>query len=166
MSNLHDPGNAWTDERVALLRKLWAEGLAARDIAAALGGGITKNAAIGKAHRIGLEGRRRMAPRALTPRPPKPKPAPRPALPPLPPRAFAEPRTVARAASSFSSTGPVRFMRASAHACRWPLDDEPSATMLVCGAPIAGDTTCPAYCAHHAKLAKNPVQPPKRRLRL
>src|SRR5476649_1611887 len=47
---------SWTDERVALLTKLWADGLSASQIAAELGG-ITRNAVIGKVHRLGLSGR-------------------------------------------------------------------------------------------------------------
>ena len=46
----------WTDERVELLKKLWADGLSASRIAAELGG-ITRNAVIGKVHRLGLSGR-------------------------------------------------------------------------------------------------------------
>ena len=48
---------SWTDERVALLRKLWDEGLSASRIAAELAGGVTRNAVIGKVHRLGLSGR-------------------------------------------------------------------------------------------------------------
>ena len=44
---------SWTDERVELLKKLWADGLSASQIAAELGG-ITRNAVIGKVHRLGL----------------------------------------------------------------------------------------------------------------
>src|SRR5512134_1496608 len=47
---------AWTDERVELLKKLWAEGLSASQIASRLGG-VTRNAVIGKVHRLGLSGR-------------------------------------------------------------------------------------------------------------
>ena len=47
---------AWTDERVARLSKLWAEGLSASQIAADLGG-VSRNAVIGKVHRLGLSGR-------------------------------------------------------------------------------------------------------------
>ena len=46
----------WTDERVELLKKLWADGLSASQIAAELGG-VTRNAVIGKVHRLGLSGR-------------------------------------------------------------------------------------------------------------
>ena len=48
---------SWTDERVDLLSRLWLEGKSASQIAAALGGGLTRNAVIGKVHRLGLAGR-------------------------------------------------------------------------------------------------------------
>ena len=47
---------SWTDDRVATLTKLWADGLSASQIAAELGG-VTRNAVIGKVHRLGLSGR-------------------------------------------------------------------------------------------------------------
>lgn len=47
---------SWTDERVEILKKLWAEGLSASQIAAQLGG-VTRNAVIGKVHRLKLSGR-------------------------------------------------------------------------------------------------------------
>ncbi len=43
----------WSEERVAELKRLWATGLSARQIAEQLGG-VTRNAVIGKAHRLGL----------------------------------------------------------------------------------------------------------------
>src|SRR6478672_5168326 len=46
----------WTDERVELLKKLWLEGHSASQIAKQLGG-VTRNAVIGKVHRLGLSGR-------------------------------------------------------------------------------------------------------------
>src|ERR1700753_1247832 len=46
----------WTDERVDLLKKLWLDGLSASQIAKQLGG-VTRNAVIGKVHRLGLAGR-------------------------------------------------------------------------------------------------------------
>ena len=48
----------WNDERVELLRKLWAEGLSASQIAAQLGG-VSRNAVIGKVHRLKLSSRGR-----------------------------------------------------------------------------------------------------------
>lgn len=47
---------SWTDERVELLKKLWGEGQSASQIAKELGG-VTRNAVIGKVHRLGLSNR-------------------------------------------------------------------------------------------------------------
>jgi len=47
----------WTDERVEQLKQLWTEGLSASQIARQLGG-VTRNAVIGKVHRLGLQQRR------------------------------------------------------------------------------------------------------------
>src|SRR3981081_234422 len=67
----------WTDDRVELLKKLWADGLSASQIAGELGG-ITRNAVIGKVHRLGLSGRAQSpsssAPRARKPRATAPPP--------------------------------------------------------------------------------------------
>ncbi len=103
---------SWTDERIETLRKLWENGLTASQIADELGG-VSRNAVIGKAHRLGLKSRpspvksgddnaapakpapKAAAPeRAAPPRAPAPKPAPRAAEPPAPrpePRAEAPP---------------------------------------------------------------------------
>ena len=62
---------SWTDERVELLKKLWADGLSASQIAAELGG-ITRNAVIGKVHRLGLSGRAKSH-LSAAPRPRKPR---------------------------------------------------------------------------------------------
>jgi GcrA cell cycle regulator len=47
----------WDEPRMELLRSLWVSGETARTIAERLGGGITRNAVIGKAHRLGLTGK-------------------------------------------------------------------------------------------------------------
>ena len=47
---------AWTDERIKQLRQLWSEGQSASKIAEKLGG-VTRNAVIGKIHRLGLSNR-------------------------------------------------------------------------------------------------------------
>ena len=72
---------SWTEERIEELRKLWGEGLSASQIANTLGG-VSRNAVIGKIHRLGLSGRvktprspARRAPAAV--RPAKPKTQPR-----------------------------------------------------------------------------------------
>ncbi|HEY4200900.1 MAG TPA: GcrA family cell cycle regulator [Devosiaceae bacterium] len=59
---------SWTDERVELLKKLWMEGLSASQIAAELSDGVTRNAVIGKVHRLKLSARAKpsSAPRPRT----------------------------------------------------------------------------------------------------
>mgnify|MGYP000876625713 CR=1 FL=1 len=51
---------SWTDERIELLRKLWTDGLSASQIAGELGQ-VTRNAVIGKVHRLGLAGRAKVS---------------------------------------------------------------------------------------------------------
>jgi GcrA cell cycle regulator len=46
----------WTEERVERLKELWSQGMSASEIAQILGD-VTRNAVIGKAHRLGLSGR-------------------------------------------------------------------------------------------------------------
>ncbi|HUF57180.1 MAG TPA: GcrA family cell cycle regulator, partial [Thermohalobaculum sp.] len=62
---------AWTDERVETLKEMWNEGMSASQIAKALGG-VTRNAVIGKVHRLGLSNRGASAGAA----PPAPEEAP------------------------------------------------------------------------------------------
>src|SRR5215207_9206903 len=47
---------SWTDERIERLKKMWADGATASQIADELGG-VSRNAVIGKAHRLGLDAR-------------------------------------------------------------------------------------------------------------
>ncbi len=56
----------WTDERVELLKKLWADGLSASQIRGPKLGGITRNAVIGKVHRLGSPAAPRARPRRRT----------------------------------------------------------------------------------------------------
>ncbi|MBN7787198.1 GcrA cell cycle regulator [Ponticoccus gilvus] len=69
---------SWTDERVELLKKMWTEGQSASQIAKELGG-VTRNAVIGKVHRLGLSNRAGGAPVAEAKPAPKPEPAAKPA---------------------------------------------------------------------------------------
>jgi GcrA cell cycle regulator len=97
---------SWTDERVELLKKMWGEGQSASQIAKELGG-VTRNAVIGKVHRLGLSNRAGSAGAAkaeakakpaakptVEAKPTKPaaKPAPKPAPAPEPAPAAAEQR--------------------------------------------------------------------------
>ena len=101
---------SWTDERVELLKKMWGEGQSASQIAKELGG-VTRNAVIGKVHRLGLSNRASgtsTAKAEAKPKPaakaePKPKPAPktepaRPEPPQQPKKEAAQPSVPARKA--------------------------------------------------------------------
>ncbi|MEP3688374.1 MAG: GcrA family cell cycle regulator [Sulfitobacter dubius] len=80
---------SWTDERVETLKKMWGEGQSASQIAKELGG-VTRNAVIGKVHRLGLSNRTAAAPAAAAAKPePKAKPAA--------PKAEAKPKPAAKA---------------------------------------------------------------------
>ena len=82
---------SWTDERIERLKKMWHDGATASQIADELGG-VSRNAVIGKAHRLGLEQRpspvkpgeekeaRKPAPAPAAAAPAKPKTEPEPAL--------------------------------------------------------------------------------------
>ena len=63
----------WSDDRVEQLKKLWEAGLSASQIAAELGN-VTRNAVIGKVHRLGLSGRAK-SPSSAAPRQRKARPA-------------------------------------------------------------------------------------------
>ena len=81
---------SWTDERIAKLKEMWEGGATASQIAEDLGG-VSRNAVIGKAHRLGLKARpspvKEKEKPAPTPTPVAARPAPRPA-PEAPPRAW------------------------------------------------------------------------------
>lgn len=91
---------SWTDERIEQLRNMWEKGLTASQIADELGG-VSRNAVIGKAHRLGLKSRPSPVKavekvskpvKAAMPKPAAPAAAPRPAAPVAPRPAAAAPR--------------------------------------------------------------------------
>lgn len=90
---------SWTDERVETLKRMWAEGQSASQIAKELGS-VTRNAVIGKVHRLGLSNRAGSADKAEVEvdlsSALRPEPAPK-AEPPAPPRAEPAPRPAAAA---------------------------------------------------------------------
>ena len=71
---------SWTDDRVELLKKMWGEGQSASQIAKELGG-VTRNAVIGKVHRLGLSNRTATTTASATAAAPKPEPKAKPAAP-------------------------------------------------------------------------------------
>ena len=151
----------WTDERVETLKKLWLDGLSASQIAKQLGG-VTRNAVIGKVHRLGLSGRAAPSHPSRTtfkaPRPPRPisMPAPRPRS--LAPRAHAV--SPQRAGPFVELPGTATVLTLGAHMCKWPIGDPSSNDFTFCGRR-AGEGDGP-YCADHARLAYQPPQGKKK----
>jgi GcrA cell cycle regulator len=117
---------SWTEERIDRLKKMWQDGATASQIADELGG-VSRNAVIGKAHRLGLEarpspvkpGEEKEKPAAAAAPAPKPAPAERPAPKPVAAAPEAErpaPAQPARSARSsqelqYRSIGPGGFVR-------------------------------------------------------
>lgn len=128
---------SWTDERVETLKRMWGEGQSASQIAKELGG-VTRNAVIGKVHRLGLSNRvggkdeeeeaspAVAAPVAAAPRAePAPRPeaaAPRPAE---PPRPAAAPAAAPASAIPASNVTPLPLRKAIIPAGQ-PLPPQPS----------------------------------------
>jgi GcrA cell cycle regulator len=150
----------WTDERVEILKKLWLEGLSASQIAKQLGG-VTRNAVIGKVHRLGLSGRATPSQPARTSfRTPRP---PRPAISALSHRR-AEPRhEVARIAPRpidyVEAPGTATVLTLGAHMCKWPIGDPATAEFTFCGRRSTDEGP---YCIEHARVAYQPPQARKK----
>lgn len=135
---------AWTEERVELLKKLWAEGLSASQIARSMGD-VTRNAVIGKVHRLGLSGRattsRSERPRRAT----IPKPTPKPVV--------HEPEIVTEATLANGEFATV--MTLNQNMCRWPIGDPGSNDFHFCGQSTDGGSP---YCDAHERMAYQPAQ--------
>ena len=104
---------SWTDERIEQLRSMWEKGLTASQIADELGG-VSRNAVIGKAHRLGLKSRPSpvKANEKKKAAPAKPKPAPKPAAKKAAPKPAA-PKPAAPAAPAQPTTPPASRQDAS-----------------------------------------------------
>ena len=150
---------SWTDERVELLKRLWADGLSASQIAAELGG-VTRNAVIGKVHRLSLSGRAKQtgtAPRPHRARAPR---APRVQRPmtigntALKVQRAPQPRRLA-AAEDVVVPIPLRtsLLALGEKTCRWPIGDPTEEDFSFCG--HAPRDTGP-YCEYHARVAYQP----------
>jgi GcrA cell cycle regulator len=164
------PSPEWPDARVAAVARLWAEGCTAAQIAAEIGGGLTRSAVIGKVHRLGLPARergarpkpgagkiiaptpvrvaKRPAPRAAPATEAKPAPVPTPpvAAPAIVPAAPVDGGETALVASIFDLVEGQ---------CKWPL------AAGFCGRPSVGGKS---YCAHHALRSvdlRRPLRPPR-----
>lgn len=161
----------WTDERVEQLKKLWAEGLSASQIAGRLGG-VTRNAVIGKVHRLGLSGRattsrmksHRARPRAASATPPKRAVRSRfgsvgnPIVHALfRPDAEAYVVPVEELEIPLAERKTIQMLTESS--CRWPIGDPQTPDFHFCNR-----TKIPGlpYCEHHARRAFQPPQPRRR----
>lgn len=147
----------WTEDRVGALTKLWLEGQSASQIAKALGGGVTRNAVIGKVHRLGLSGRAAPSqPARTTYRPTRPRAtAPAPAQPSAPRRIeAAQPRPVTppRPEPAPELPGTATVMTLGAHMCKWPIGDPSSTEFSFCGRRASEGV----YCVEHARVAYQP----------
>jgi GcrA cell cycle regulator len=153
---------SWTDERVETLKKLWAEGHSASQIAAELGG-ITRNAVIGKVHRLGLSGRAK-SPSSAAPRPRKPRTAShmlrvtRSSMRGNTALAHAYELDIDPEAEPIDNVIPLGQRRSllelTEDTCRWPIGDPGSADFYFCGGPAI--TSLP-YCAYHSRIAYQPA---------
>ena len=134
--------SSWTDDRVQTLARLWADGLSASQIALSLGG-VTRNAVIGKIHRLGLSGRARpTAPGARLAKP-EPKRRRRPARRlPAPVRAAPAPAALAAPETGLASVLSIRRGQ-----CRWPIGEPLADDFRLCGRPAVRGAYCPAHGA-------------------
>jgi GcrA cell cycle regulator len=155
----------WTDDAIAQLRALWAEGLSTAEIGRRMM--ISKNAVVGKAHRLSLSARpspiRREA-SAVVPAPMPPRRLTGPTLPPLgaPPAPAIAPAapaalpvpTVARVRPPpvAPALAPVRAPSRPARtaACCWPIGEPGTPSFHFCGGDAAPGKP---YCAEHAQIA-------------
>ena len=153
----------WSDDRVEQLKKLWEAGLSASQIAAELGS-VTRNAVIGKVHRLGLSGRAK-SPATAAPRQRK---AVRPAQP-----MMRVTRPVARGSTALAQVfeveadpDPVAFdnvvpmnqrlslLELNEATCHWPVGDPSSADFFFCGGKALAGLP---YCAQHSRVAYQPA---------
>ncbi len=147
----------WTEDRVGALKKLWLEGQSASQIAKQLGGGVTRNAVIGKVHRLGLSGRAAPSqPARATFRPSRPRPAQPTQAPSAPRRIEAvQPRAVAAPsvpAPMPDLPGTATVMPLGAHMCKWPIGDPSSTEFSFCVRRASEGV----YCVEHARVAYQP----------
>ena len=170
---------SWTDERVELLARLWSEGLSASQIAAQLGG-VTRNAVIGKVHRLGLSGRAKPNGAASPVERPRPKlvrsigapsadetgdaaSAPDAPASDEAPTGLPSAELMGSDLVSVPVSERVSIMELRDSMCRWPLGDPSSAEFGYCG---ARSITGLPYCPNHARVAYQPPADRKRDRRI
>jgi len=159
---------SWTDERVESLKKLWAAGLSASQIAAQLGG-VSRNAVIGKVHRLKLSSRGR----AQAPAHPKrtsqgggggrPHRQSRPIAATVGATALQaqfETQVVARQDLRPAEdvvipiSRKLKLIELTEHTCKWPNGDPLSEDFSFCGNDAVESGP---YCTYHSRLAYQPA---------
>ncbi len=162
----------WTTERVDLLKKLWADGLSASQIASELGG-VTRNAVIGKVHRLGLSGRAKTPmPTQKARRPDKPASgsshAHRNSVPQshgatalkVESAAVPEPAPEAKPVAELVPLAErATILTLTERTCKWPIGDPTKDDFYFCGHP--SDPGVP-YCGYHCRIAYQPVNDRRR----
>lgn len=173
---------SWTDERVELLKKMWNEGQSASQIAKELGG-VTRNAVIGKVHRLGLSNRSSSSTAKPVKGEPKAKaatktaaktetvaaakPAEKPTLPirkpvitagqPLPPQPSANeisPEALANVREVEKKAKKIGLMELTERTCKWPIGDPATPEFWFCGLPVQQGKP---YCEAHVGVAFQPM---------
>lgn len=169
---------SWTDERVESLKKLWAEGLSASQIAAQIGG-VSRNAVIGKVHRLKLSsrGRANAAPARQKKTPSIGSVAPSAASSVRKQRTtVSRPMMATMGATALkvqfneeealfhhyrevpNNVVPIsrnlKLVDLSERTCKWPNGDPLSEDFSFCGADSGENGP---YCGYHSKLAYQPV---------
>ncbi|MCU0890499.1 MAG: GcrA cell cycle regulator [Sandarakinorhabdus sp.] len=178
---------AWTEERIAKLKHGWESGMTATQIAEMLGEGVTRNAVIGKAHRLGLESRPSPVKAGESPAPAAPRPAPPPAAPSPPPSAApaaaasaapapaapavspppqpAAPPSIARPAPRPAKGGKqarTTLLDLNDKVCKWPIGHPDDADFHFCGKPANPGFP---YCGEHCLVAYQAQMPRRDRPR-
>ncbi|RMF09448.1 MAG: global cell cycle regulator GcrA-like protein [Alphaproteobacteria bacterium] len=133
---------AWTEERIERLKTLWEKGLSASQIASELGEGVTRNAVIGKAHRMGLSSRPSPV-KAEAAKPRKPAPA----------------KSAKKDAKKY-----VTLLDLTERVCKWPIGHPGEPDFHFCGKPSEpGMPYCKAHCemAYQAQTSRRDRRPPR-----
>lgn len=148
---------SWTDERVLMLKKLWGEGKTAAEIAKLIGGGVTRNAVIGKAHRLKLSGRVspiqenvRIEVAGSAVRTAAPRKMQKATLPKVSPRDIIASVHVPRVEENYCYGEGVQLVDLKERMCHWPLGDPKEPGFKFCGGPSVEGMP---YCDHHCRVA-------------
>jgi GcrA cell cycle regulator len=140
----------WTENRVSDLKIMWLSGQSASQIARKLGG-VSRNAVIGKVHRMGLAGRDRpAAPRAVgrTSRHRITAVQSNSIVRRAPARAPAAPQPICLPGGELAATATIHTL--ADHDCRWPIGDPRDTSFGYCGRARGQHAS---YCDHHGGVA-------------